>query len=279
MHPTAVMMRLTLSEMRRRRLLWVVGIVGASYIALYGVGLWFIHRELASSGEGAIAVNGVMTMLLTAGLYVIQFLVVVFAAVISVDSMAGEIASGTLHTVVTKPVRRSDILLGKIAGHALVVCVFAAAMTLAAVGVAMLIGAARPPGLAQAIALVSLEGIVVLAVSYFAGALTGTMATGLVVFGLYGAALVGSWIERIGAIANNVSAQYVGILASLVLPTEALWQRAAAGLLPPILRETAGLFTPFTAANPPSAAMVGYALVYVIVAVALAARAFERRDL
>ncbi len=274
-----VMMRLTLSEMRRRRLLWVVGIVGAAYIAVFGTGLWFIHREIVDNEQSALAVRAAMAMFLTAGLYVIQFLVVVFAAVISIDTMAGEIASGTLHTVVTKPVRRSDILLGKVAGHALVVSAFAAAMILSAVGVATLVGAARPPGLAQAIGLVSLEGIVVLAVSYLAGARTGTLATGLVVFGLYGAALIGSWIERIGVWLGNVAAQYLGIVASLALPTEALWQRAASGLMPPILRETVGMATPFTAANPPSAAMVGYAIVYVVVGVALAAAVFERRDL
>jgi hypothetical protein len=63
------------------------------------------------------------------------------------------------------------------------------------------------------------------------------------------------------------------------MPTEALWQRAASGLLPPVLRETAGLVTPFTGANPPSGLMVGYGLVYSAAFVALAIRAFGRRDL
>jgi ABC-type transport system involved in multi-copper enzyme maturation permease subunit len=203
---------------------------------------------------------------------VTQFLILVFAVVVSVDTIAGEVASGTIHTVVTKPVSRRSVILGKFGGHVLAVSAFGLALALGAVAVAKVIGDYTPPRLGIALGLMVLEGIVVLSVSYLGGVFMGTLANGMVVFMLYAMALVGAWVERIGAFTGNVSAQYVGIVASLIMPTEALWQRAAWEMLPPVLRETLGRTTPFTAANPPSDR-------YAVVALALAVRRFGRRDL
>jgi ABC-type transport system involved in multi-copper enzyme maturation permease subunit len=266
-------------ELVGRRLVWVVAVMGGAYLALYGTGVWLILREVRLEGESPLVSAGLTSMLMAAGLYVIQFLVVVFAALISVDTLAGEIASGTIQTVATRPVRRRGIIAGKLAGHALATVAFASIMMVSVAAITRLASGIESQGLLPAIALVSLEGLVMLGISYVAGAVTGTLATALVAFMLYSVALVGSWIERIGVLMGNVAAQYVGIVCSLLMPTEALWQRAASGLLPPVLRETAGLVTPFTGANPPSAAIVLYGALYAGVCVLLAARAFDRRDL
>jgi hypothetical protein len=137
----------------------------------------------------------------------------------------------------------------------------------------------QPRNLGPALALMLLGALVVLGLSYAGGAVTGTLANGLVVFMLYSVALVGSWIERIGGLLGNAASQYVGIVASLIMPTEAIWQRTAGQLLPPLLSRSELAVTPFTATNPPSDAMLLYAGLYAVAAVGLAVRAFERRDL
>ena len=48
-----------------------------------------------------------------AGLYVVNFLTIMMTVLTSVDTLSGEIASGTVHTLMTKPVRRWEIVLGK----------------------------------------------------------------------------------------------------------------------------------------------------------------------
>lgn len=273
------MMRLTLTELRRRRLLWIVAGFSLAYLVLFATGAGLIQREMLRASESYLVRRGTMALLLGAGLYVTQFLILVFAVVVSVDTIAGEIASGTIHTVVTKPITRRVVILGKFGGHVLAVSAFGLALALGAVAVVAVIGDYTPPRLGLALGLMTLEGVVVLALSYLGGALTGTLANGLAIFMLYALALVGAWVERIGAFTGNVSAQYVGIVASLIMPTEALGQRAAWETLPPVLRETIGRATPFTAANPPSNQMVAYAAVYAVVVLALAARTFARRDL
>jgi hypothetical protein len=272
-------MRLTLRDMVRRRLLWVVAVLGTAYLSLFGIGLWFVVREVERSGESALVSAGVAAMLMAAGMYVVQFLVVVFALVVSVDTLAGEIASGTVQTLVTRPVSRGSVVAGKLAAHALSTVLFTAALVGAVAAITALVAGIRPQGLPAAIALISLEGMVVLGLTYLGGALAGTLATALAVLMLYSVALIGSWLERIGILMGNAAAQYVGIVCSLIMPTEALWQRAAGGLLPPVLRETAGLLTPFTGANPPSGLVVGYSALYVAACLALGLRAFGGRDL
>jgi len=48
-----------------------------------------------------------------------------------------------------------------------------------------------------------------------------------VVFGLYGLAFIGGWIEQIGAVLNSPTAVQVGILTSLIVPSRIVWRRAA----------------------------------------------------
>jgi hypothetical protein len=93
---------------------------------------------------------------------------------------------------------------------------------------------------------------------------------------VYGVAFIGAWVEQIGALLNTPSAVQIGIVTSLLMPVEALWRRTAYVMQPPFLR---AMPTPFTLGSPPSAVMVAYAAAYGLLVLALAMRAFNRRDL
>jgi len=97
------------------------------------------------------------------------------------------------------------------------------------------------------------------------------------VFGLYGLAFLGSWFEQIGTLMNNRSASTLGTITSLLMPSEALWQRAAWFMQPPIMRDLH--LAPFSPASLPSEAMVWWAAGYVVLTLALALRWFRRRPL
>jgi len=48
-----------------------------------------------------------------AGLYAVNFLVIALAVMLPVDTLSGEIASGVMQTLASKPVRRAEIVIGK----------------------------------------------------------------------------------------------------------------------------------------------------------------------
>jgi len=69
----------------------------------------------------------------------------------------------------------------------------------------------------------------------------------------------------------------VGIVASVIMPSESLWRRAAYEMQ----SQVAGAMhmTPFGSESVPSRAMIIYAGVYLAVALALAVLRFSSRDL
>jgi hypothetical protein len=84
-------------------------------------------------------------------------------------------------------------------------------------------------------------------------------------------------MEQIGTVAGNATARYIGIGASLLVPSESLWQLAAYHMQPPIARDVQ--MGPFLTASVPSPAMVLWAAGYVALTLVVALRLFQTRDL
>ena len=103
------------------------------------------------------------------------------------------------------------------------------------------------------------------------------LATGGIVFGLYGLGFIGGWIEQFGAMLQNQTAVKVGIIASLIIPSESLWKRAAFEMQTP-LAGALGM-SPFSTVSVPSPLMIGYTVIYLLVMLTIAIRVFEKRDI
>ena len=76
---------------------------------------------------------------------------------------------------------------------------------------------------------------------------------------------------------ENGAARYVGTVASLLMPSESMWQRAAYMMQPPIMRDLH--LTPFSYASLPSEAMVVWAAGYVLATLGFAVWSFRGRSL
>ena len=229
-----VIARLTLREAARRKILWAALILGLAFLALYGVGVYFIQREIVRERAAANFIGEMYNFLAMAGLYVVNFLVVMMTVLTSVDTLAGEIASGTMQAVATKPLRRFEIVLGKWLGFAAMLAVYVALMGGGVAALTFALTGFSVPGLAGGLALMLLEGLTLLSVCILGGTLLSTLANGVLAFGLYGLAFIGGWIEQIGSLLQNEAAVNIGIVSSLLMPSEALWKRAAFQMQTPI---------------------------------------------
>ena len=273
-----VIAHLTLHEAMRRRILMATGIGGAAFLALFATGLHFMLREIGHrGGMSLIERSVVLNMLTLAGLYATNFLMVMTAVLLPVDTLSGEIASGVIQTLAAKPIRRSEIVLGKWLGHGVVLVLYFAVLAGGVLAIVRLFGHFTPPHIAQGLPLMLLEGCVLLSLSISGGARLSTVTNGILAFALYGLAFIGNWVEQIGTFADNDAARYVGTVASLIMPSEALWQRAAWFMQPTITRDLGG--TPFSPLSVPSPAMVWWAAAYCVVAVVLGARGLSKRAL
>jgi Cu-processing system permease protein len=280
---TLIIARLTFKEAARRRILLAALVLGLVFLAVFGIGFHYISLEFERSlyGPGIIEQNEILSFLFQAGLYVINFLTIAMTVLTSVDTISGEIQSGTIHTLVAKPMKRWEVVLGKWLGFAVMISLYLLLMVGGITLIVFLRSNFVIQGLLQALALMWLNALIMLSISLFGGTFLSTLANGVLVFGLYGVAFIGSWIEQIGSFlpnqATNQTTTNIGILTSLLIPAEALWKRAAYEVQSPLV-STIG-FSPFVARSVPSLLMVVYAVLYLFIITFLAVRTFQRRDL
>jgi len=276
---------LTFREAWRKKLFWLALGLGLAFLVLFAIGFHFIFIEITTNSsearQGGAAlriletqVSGVFLML---GLYAINFLVVMMAALTSVGSVAGEISSHTIQTVAAKPLRRWEIVLGKWSGLGVMLIFYILFMAGGLILVVYFKTGYTPPHVIKGLRLLMLEGLIVLSVSIFGGTVLSTLANGVMVFMLYGIAFAGGWVEQIGSLMKSDTAVQVGIIASLIMPSESMWRAVADAMQPSLVRETG--FMLFTAGSTPSPAMMVYAVLYLLVFLGLAMFKFQRRDL
>ena len=272
----ATVARLTFTEARRRRILAAALLLGGAFVVLLGIGLYFLGRDIRTHAPPAQQALFLNLLTLTA-LYAANFLIVMTSVLVTVDTLAGEIGSGVIETLCTKPVPRAAVALGKWLGCWLILVLYLFVLCGGVLAVARALAGVTPPNAARGLALILLEGTVLMTLAVVGGTRLSSLANGVAVFGLYGLAFVGGWMEQIGTLAGNATARYIGIGASLLVPSESLWQLAAYHMQPAIARDVQ--IGPFLTASVPSPAMVVWALGYVLVALLVALRLFHTRDL
>ena len=174
-------------------------------------------------------------------------------------------------------VRRSDVVFGKWLGFAGLLALYALLMSGGVVLIVFLQSDYLPRNLLTGLSLIYLESLLVMTISLAGSSAMPALATGGMVFGLYGLAFLGGWIEQIGTLMNNPTAVQIGIVTSLMVPTEALWRRAAYEMQTP-LASALGM-SPFGAFSVPSLLMVLYAILYLVIVFAIAVSTFNHRDI
>lgn len=275
-----VIARLTFREASRRWVLWVASLLGIVFLTVYAVGLSEIQKDIVRMGSSTspMLTSEIYNFMLMAGLYVVNFLAIIMTVLTSVDTLSGEISTGTIHTLVSKPLRRWEILIGKWLGFLGMLTLYMLLMGGGVMLVANIITGYTPPNALRGLALLWLNMALLLSVSLLGGALFSTLSNGVMVFGLYGIAFIGGWVEQFGSFLGNQTAVNIGILSSLLIPTEAIWKRVAYEMQSPIVSSFGG-FSPFSAQSVPSPLMVAYAIFYAAAALLLAVRQFQERDL
>lgn len=268
---------LTLQEARRRRVLLAALLCGLAFLAVFGVMVFMVDRDLTREGEPFVRRQLTLSLITIAGLFATNFLSVLLAVLLPVDTLSGEIDSGVMQTLASKPIARRQILLGKWLAHAAI-----ASGYLLFVAAGVLLAGRLAAGHAQvnvqrALPLMVLEVVLLVTVSIAGGTRLSTVTNGIAAIGFYGVAFIGGWVEQIGGIAGVRSAQTVGTIASLISPPDSLWRRAAWELQPPLARDLGA--TPFTPVSVPSSLAVWWAAAFTVALLVWAVRSFERRAL
>ena len=271
------MAAITFREAARKKMLWTALIAGLGFLTLFGIGLHFQIADFSHNTAPFVRYE-ILSGMLMIGLYTVDLLTVVMTILTSVDTIAGEISSGTIQAIATKPMPRWQILLGKWMGFAAMLAVYIAIMFGGTIAVVYGIAGLVPQHPLIGALLVYWECLIALSISFLFGTWFSTLATGVIVLGLQGLAFMGGWLEQMSGFAEGSRLAMVGIIASIVMPTEAVWRRAAFDMESP-LAGSLPQFAIFSDVSIPSPAMIAYASFYLCVVLAIATYHFARRDL
>ncbi len=273
-----IMAGITFREAARKKILWTALLAGAGFLIVFGIGLHFQVGDFKNSAVPPFLRYQVVSAMLMIGLYTVDLLAVVMTTLTSVDTIAGEITSGTIHAIATKPMDRWQILIGKWLGFVAMAArvrgadlrrndcrgilhwrrAGAASVQRRAAGVSWNASwrcrsrSCSAPGFPRSPA-ASLH------------------------WGCLGVAFLGGWLEQMSGFTEGSRLAMVGIISSLIMPSEAVWRRAAFEMESPLSGSLQ--FSPFSDISIPSGAMIGYAIVYLLIALGIAVYHFRERDL
>jgi len=275
--------RYTLHEAARKRLLLAVVLLTFLFLLVYGLGSHYLAEQIRinvpRNGPGPTFIVALMAVM---AFYIVSFLVSLLAIFVSVGSVAAEIETGTILALAARPIRRWQVVAGKWLALAALLGVY-----LAAVGAGVLVLTQRstgyePPNPLPALVLIFLEALVLLSLSMLGSTLLSTLTNGALAFMLYGIAWVGGLVEAIGSIFGNEAMINSGILASLIIPSDALWKGASFYLQPVAMilaQNVSPAANPFTSATPMPPSMLIYSVGYLVVCLLIAMRVLTVRDL
>lgn len=277
MTPLWIIAGITFREAARRKILWTALLAATAFLALFATGMHFQVYSPHFQRVPPLIRNQILNAMLQVGFYAIDLLAVLMTVLTSVDSLSGEIASATIHAVATKPIHRWQLLLGKWLGFAAMIAAYVALVFGGVYCVGRFIGGVQPCGAFVGASLIYLECLLVLTLTFLFGTMFSTLTNGVIVLGLHGLAFIGGWLEQIGSVTQSDRLINLGIISSVIMPSEAIWRRASYVMQSSFAR-TLDL-SPFTTRSAPSATMMLYAIVYLLLALFAALFRFHQRDL
>jgi hypothetical protein len=268
---------LTLVEARRRRIVLAGAVCACAFLVVFCLAVVFAYREMAGDATVSFVERQVtLTAIMLVGFMAANFLSVIFAILLPVDTLSGEIDSGVVQTLASKPIDRAQIVLGKWVGHLLMALAYLLLLSAGILTVIRVVGGLTPGGVPRALPLLMLEITLSLTVAVAGGARFSTVTNAIAAVGFYGVAFIGGFVEQIGGLTGIASMRTIGILVSLVSPADSMWRLAAHYMEPEIVRSTGILAL---GASVPSPLMVWWAAGFSVLTLLYAIHAFRRRAL
>lgn len=272
-----IIARITFHEAVRKKLLMMALLAGVAFLILFATAIHFQAAQFRERHLSLLFQRQASSNIRIVGMYAVNFLIVAITVLTSVDTLSGEISSGTIQAIAIKPMNRWELIAGKWLGFCGVLTLYAAVMILGLNAITQVILGTSAHHFLTAFGLMWLESMLLLSTTLFFSVSFSTLTAGVLVLALHGLAFLGGWIEQAGSLTQTPKAVLVGVCASLIMPSESLWRRAAFEMQSPL--NTATGLSPFSGASVPSWTMVAYAVAYICALVALAARKLTTRDL
>ena len=157
-----VIARLTVRELVRRRVVWVLAGLTILSVALVALGLDRLVSLARADGTGELEIRIGVSQVLIMIAFMFSFVLAMTAAFVGAPAIGGELESGVAQSILARPLRRAEVLLGRWLGSAVIVVGYTIASGLLAIAVATQIAGYGPPEPILAVAFLSGQALVLL---------------------------------------------------------------------------------------------------------------------
>jgi len=274
--------RLTILEASRRKLLLALGILTVVVIVLTS---WGFSRLPTMNNVTPAEVRLAASQLTILMAFMFSGVLALGSTLVAAPSIASDIESGIALAILPRPIRRSQLLMGKWLGLALLVTLYAAGSGLLELLGIWLGTNYLPPNPVASIAFVAAEGIILMTLALLLSTRLAPMTGGVIALVLFFVAWIGGIALAIGITFDNETIKNIGIGSRLLIPTDGLWHGAIFYLEPPEVlaaarvagRARAG--NPFFADAPLPGIYLAWVVGWLVAIVGLANWSFAKRDL
>jgi len=287
MPPVLVIARLTVQETSRRRLILALIILT---LIVVGFSAWGFQKITTVTNRDGVVIPPEQVALITSQLLIVvtfmySGVLALSAAVVAGPLISSEVESGLLLSILARPVRRSEIVIGKWLGLAVLIAMYAAGsafLELAAVDWAT---GYVPPHPIQLVLYVGMEGLALLSLGLLLSTRLSGITGGVIALVAWLMGWIGGVVGDIGTGLQNDAVAKVGTITHTILPTDLLWRGAIYALEPDAFLATmraagaAARANPFFAADPPPILFLAWVVVWFAVMLGLSILSFRTREI
>jgi ABC-type transport system involved in multi-copper enzyme maturation permease subunit len=287
MPPVLVIARLTVQETSRRRLILALVILT---LIVVGFSAWGFQKiTTVTNSEGATLPPEQVALITSQLLIVVTFMysgvLALSAAVVAGPLISSEVESGLLLSILARPVRRSEVVIGKWLGLAVLIAIYAAGSALLELAAVDWATGYLPPHPLQLILYVGAEGLVLLSLGLALSTRLSGITGGVIALVAWLMGWIAGVVGDVGTGLQNQAVENVGVISHLLLPTDGLWRGAIYAMEPDALIATmraAGTVAranPFAAVDPPPITFLAWVVIWFALMLTLSVWSFRTREI
>ncbi len=287
MPPVLVIARLTIQETSRRRLILALIILT---LIVVGFSAWGFNKiTTVTRGDGTVLPPEQVALITSQLLIVVTFMysgvLALSAAVVAGPLISSEVESGLLLSMLARPLRRSEVVIGKWLGLAVLIAIYAAGSALLELAAVDWATGYLPPHPIQLMLYVGAEGLVLLSLGLLLSTRLSGITGGVIALVAWLMGWIAGVVGDVGTGLQNSAVENVGIISHLLLPTDGLWRGAIYALEPDAFLATlraAGTVAranPFAQVDPPPISYLGWVVLWFGIVLALSIWSFRTREI
>jgi ABC-type transport system involved in multi-copper enzyme maturation permease subunit len=287
MPPVLVIARLTIQETSRRRLILALIILT---LIVVGFSAWGFNKiTTVTRGDGTVLPPEQVALITSQLLIVVTFMysgvLALSAAVVAGPLISSEVESGLLLSMLARPLRRSEVVIGKWLGLAVLIAIYAAGSALLELAAVDWATGYLPPHPIQLMLYVGAEGLVLLSLGLVLSTRLSGITGGVIALVAWLMGWIAGVVGDVGTGLQNSAVENVGIISHLLLPTDGLWRGAIYALEPDAFLATlraAGTVAranPFAQVDPPPISDLAWVVLWFGIVLALSIWSFRTREI